>query len=405
MDFLSPLLLFVLLGVVLFSAFFRKEEGNLKNERDALFRENTEMKIKMDHFLVEKSQISEKIRILEKEKNEFSERERIFSAENISLKNDAQNFREKISDLEKNLTKYESEKSSREKEFLEKIEKLEHAREKFHAEQERIQREDENEQKRILADRDRIWAEHENAVISQLKIICQKPEIDFRFFDNNHLPEHFYGHFKPDFLVDFLGTFLSFDAKVSRSENLESYLKNQFKLTAEKLKKFGEGISKNVFFVVPYESISSLKKRSEMVEGYSFFVISPEAIEPILTAYKMVSKLQNAEKLIASDSEKVVEVLANFEHFIKNQNATNILFAQKAFETLQKKEVLSSKFLQEFSLSLKNLKPLKLKESDLKKLSENLPDQQMLVQGLTTPEVKISEEEILNAKNLFSPHS
>ena len=403
MDFLPILLLAIILGLLVFSLFSPQKNAQ---ERDILLRENAEIKAKNEILISEKSEITERLRALEKEKNETAEREKMLSVDNRDLKTELQHFREHTAELKKTLTQYESEKSAREKEFLEKIEKLEHAREKFHAEQERVRREDETVQQKALADRDRMWAEHENSVISELKTICQKPEIDFRFFDNETLPDHFHGHFKPDFLVDFLGRFLYFDAKVSRSDNLEVYLKNQFRSTAEKLKKFGGEIFKSVFFVVPTDAISVLKKRSETLDGFSFFVISPEAMEPILATYKTVARLQNAEKLVASDSEAVVDVLAHFEHFIKNQNAANILLAQKAFETLQKKDALSSDFLEEFSRALRNLKPLKFKDADFKRLSENLLEQKSSVQKITAPETKVSEAELKTAGTLFeSPKS
>ncbi len=139
----------------------------------------------------------------------------------------------------------------------------------------------------------------------------------------------------------------------------------------------------------------------EVVEGFTFFVISPESIMPILSAYKRITEYEYIEDFDPEEREKIVEVVANFEHFIRNQNTANILFAQRAFEVLQKKDDLSKEFLEQLELEMKNLKPLKLKESDFKKMSESVEEQKKTVQKLTAPEVKVSEESLEEVNELF----
>ncbi len=367
---------------------------NLESEKKILVEERARLMAERDQKLSELAKIHSEFDREKKERSELEGKGKSMFVENTNYKNDIATLRKENAQLQEKISKYEAEKKQNEEKQEELIKKLSHAHEKFESEQKRVIQEDEEDRKKSLEERDRMWNDHENSVLSLLRETCQKPGIAFRFFDNNNLPEGFHGQFKPDFLVEFMGQYLYLDAKVSRSENLETYLKTQFKSTAEKLNKFEGKIYKNVFFIVPTNAIPSIKKRMETIEGFNFFVISPEAIEPVLFAYKRITEYEGIEDFDPEEREKIVEVLANFEHFIKNQNTVNILFAQKAFDILQKKEVLSEDFLKQFELELKNLKPVKLKESDFKKMSESVEEQKKIVHKLTAPEVKISQKSL-----------
>lgn len=374
----------------------------LEKEKEEWIEERARLTVERDQKLSELAKIISELETEKENRNELKGKFKQIYDQNESNKNEIINLRKANEELNRKISTHEAEKKQRDAEHENAIKSLANAREKFESEQKRIIKEDEEEKEQALAERDRQWNEHENLVLALLRETCQKPEIAFKFFDNNNLPEGFHGHFKPDFLVDFLGQYLYLDAKVSRSENLETYLKTQFKSTAEKLKKFDGKIYKNVFFVVPTNAIATIRKKIEVVEGFTFFVISPESIEPILMAYKRITEYEHIEEFDPEEREKIIEVLANFEHFIRNQNTANILFAQKAFDVLQKKEALSDDLLKEFELELKNLKPVKFKDSDFKKMAASVEEQKKNVRRLTKPEVKISEESLEKAENLFN---
>ncbi len=374
---------------------------DLEKERNSLLEERARLSAERDQKLVEMAKVTSELDTEKERKSELEGKGKQLFVQLTNNKNELDNLRTESLALKDKVSKYEAEKKQRDAEHEASIKKLAHAHEKFESEQKRVIQKDEEKKALALAERDRLWNDHENQVLATLRDACQKPEIAFKFYDNNNLPEGYHGHFKPDFLVDFLGQHLYMDAKVSRSENLETYLKAQFKSTAEKLKKFDGKIYKNVFFIVPTAAIPSVRKRVEVVEGFTFFVISPESIEPVLSAYKRITDYENIQDFDPEEREKIVEVMANFEHFIRNQNTANILFAQRAFDVLQKKEALSDDLLKQFELELKNLKPLKLKESDFKKMSESVDDQKKSVAKMTAPEVKVSAESLDEAEKLF----
>ena len=406
MYVLAGLILVATIVLIMLQLRVPKTEQNgkaetLEKEKEEWIKERAELVARRDQRLSEMAKISSEFDLEKKAKSELEGKGKQLFAQMTACKSDIDFLQKEKLELKEQLSKYAAEKKQNEERQEMVIKNLSHAHEKFESEQKRVIHEDEEDQKQKLEARDRMWNDHENSVLSVLRDVCQKPEIAFRFFDNNNLPEGFHGHFKPDFLVDFLGQYLYLDAKVSRSENLEIYLKAQFKSTAEKLKKFDGKIYKNVFFIVPTNAISTVRKRMEVIDGFTFFVVSPESIEPILTAYKRITEYEHIEEFDPEEREKIVEVLANLEHFIRNQNTANILFAQKAFDVLQKKDALSDDLLKQFELELKNLKPVKLKESDFKKMSESVEDQKKTVHKLTAPEIKISEESLRAAEKLL----
>lgn len=395
------------LGIIGWKIFFGtassqtdEEKIRLEDEKNRLFEENARLKAELEQKLSEVGKTGAELAKEREEKSETAGKNKQLWAQNEKLQNATESLQNENNELKKQLSKFEAEKEQKEKEFLEKIEKLEHSREKLEKEQARVIREDEEKRRKEIEERDRLWNNHENEVVARLRELCQRPEFGFFSYDNTNLPEGFDGSFKPDFLIEFLGQYLYFDAKVSRSENLQTYLNTQFKSTVAKIKK-NPHIYKHVFFVVPTEAIATLKKTEETLEGYTFFVISPEALSALLFAYKRITEYENLEEFDPEERERIVEILARFEHFIRNQNTANILFAEKAFEVLSEKSHLSDTLQKSLALTLKNMKSIKFKESDFKKLSESVEEQKESVQRLTTPTVAVPKHDLEEAGRLF----
>jgi len=77
-------------------------------------------------------------------------------------------------ELKKKLTKLESEKDRREKDFENKVTELDNSRKGYEDEKMRVRREDEQKIQEIENERDRMWSEHEISSVSKMKDVCQK---------------------------------------------------------------------------------------------------------------------------------------------------------------------------------------------------------------------------------------
>jgi len=253
MDVLN-LFIFIALLVVI-ALFVWKEFLNQKSNEN---RENQENQ--------ESEKIGELKKELEKErsaKNELAGKGKQMWTQAVGLEKDNRVLQEKLDVTGKELVKLKSERERNERDVTERITKLEHAEKKFDEEKIRVQREDEERRQQEEENRNRVWAEHENTSIAKMKEICQKSDLAFTFHDNTNLPDSFDGSFKPDFLIKFLGQYVIFDAKMSRTGDLQGYLKNNqvAKNTAQKIKNSSnkDEIYPTVFFIVPTIDISSLR--------------------------------------------------------------------------------------------------------------------------------------------------
>jgi cob(I)alamin adenosyltransferase len=337
---------------------------------------------------------------VEKERDEFSGKNKQLWAENESAKNDLKSVREKLFDTEKVISKFQAEEKNKERIFNERLENLENVRKNLDDERARIRREDEEEQKKVLEQKTKIWNEHENLVISRLKEVCQKPEVGFNFFENTNLPPEFDGNFKPDFLVEFLGQYIYFDAKFSDQKDPNGYF------SLDRLSKISKKCKVNkvystIFFVVPENRVSEIRKFTLRDNEFSFFIISASAIEPILTNFKKITEYENLEKFDPEDREKIVNLLANYDKHISFQNAFNILSAEKMITLMEGKENLPEEFREEIALRKQKLAELKFTPSEIKKLSGSLENQKTEISKIKTPKISLEKKDVQSAQNLI----
>ena len=278
----------------------------------------------------------------------------------------------------------------KQKEFEEHIGKLAAAEKALEDERQRIRREDETEQLGILEEQTRIWNDHEQCVISGLRETCQKSSIGFRLHDNTTLPSLF-TKFKPDAVIPFLGQYIVLDAKKSRS--IRTYIPEQVKSTAKKYKGLAE-IYPTIFFIVPAHELHELKSLSYIEEGFSFYIISPESIEPILAGLKKISEYETIADFDPQDRETIVNLLANYDRHISLQNAANILFTRESITLMNSKDGLHPEIQKEIINRKEGMRAKKLNESELKKIAQSMDEQERQVEAFLTPQVMIGKGEM-----------
>lgn len=291
------------------------------------------------------------------------------------------------------INKFETQEDQRQLRHEDMATKLEEAKSALEDERTRIRREDEQKLQRELEERDRMWNEHEQRVIAQLAELCKKPQFGFTAYDNANLPEGFHGSLKPDFMIGFLNQYVIFDAKVSRSQDLQNYVKDAVKKTAKKVKGVEE-IYPTLFLVVPTEAIGELKQTSFYEEGFSFYVISPEALEPVFAGLKKLENYEFAKEMDPQERENIVDMLANFDYHISTRNAVDYHLLQHGIETLAKLRGKDSDLLEEVIIKRQKMRHLNFNTAETKQLSS---DPQMVhdkLLELTEPKAKLSREEL-----------
>lgn len=365
----------------------REENNNLKSLASEKEQKSGELKAQLNTVSSEKDELVGKNKQLNENINSLKVEQKITISENDNFK--------------KQVNAYESQKENDEQQKNEKITQLDNAKIALEQERARVIKEDEEKREKELQELDRMWNEHENKVISLLKDLCKNPELNFTTYDNKNLPESWDGKHKPDFMIEFLNQYIIFDAKVSKQDNLQTYINNQVKSTSEKMKN-NSNIFPLVFFVVPTQAIQELNKTYFYEQGVSFYAVSPEALAPILACLKKITTYELAEHFDPQQRENIINHLADLDYHINFRNAYDLLVAQMGVAILENRKKIDED-TQEQILQKKEKMRLALPgKSDIKKYMSSTKDQEEQINKLATPKAEVEKDEMNNVKLLIS---
>ena len=338
-------------------------------------------------------ELSEKLRAAESKRDELSGKNKELFAAHAKL--DAEN-----KSLGREVAQYEATEKKRDEQFNLRLQQLEAAKKALEEERMRVQREDEERLRMEEEERDRIWNDHEVNVIAQLRELCKRPEYHFTCYDNADLPAGFDGSLKPDFLIEFLGQYVIFDAKVSKAKNLQTYIGDAVKKTADKIKE-NDKIAKFLYLVVPSSAIAELKGRYRYANGdHTIYVVSPESLAPILAALKRITSYEIADKLDPKQRENIVNLIAKFDWHVSFRNALDITLAKQGAELVGDIRGLSPDLVDDI-LDRKDKLPITLPNKiDIKRLLH--PDsRRQEISDIESPKPKILKKAAEAAKALF----
>ncbi len=279
-----------------------------------------------------------------------------------------------------------------------RIRDLEEARAALTDQRERIIEEQRQRRQQEQENRDRQWALHEQQTLSLLRELTSRNDLYFPFYDNTQLPEDFDQGLKPDSMIRFLDQYVIFDAKLSKSQNLQAYLASQAKQTAGKLAASAERdqIYPRVFFIVPSMAVGGLKTLSYYEQGYRFYCISPEALEPILQMFKCLEQYEFADMYNPQEREQIVHVLASLEHHIRHQNAVNVLSALRGIDSLEAADALDGELRQAVDDRRRDIRTQRFTPTSLKRLMNHDEQVRNEILRIVSPKPAAMEEEDLD---------
>ena len=151
--------------------------------------------------------------------------------------------------------------------------------------------------------------------------------------------------------------------------------------------------------MIPTIELRSLKEYSYFEQGFTFYVISLEAFEPIISAYRRIADYDLAEKFNPKDREDIVNLIALLSQHIRHQNATNVLNTILGVKALQECGVLPKDVSEALEERLRTMRVPTFKPSDVKRLLDS-PEEQIreLARLATPPKAPISPEDLENAQ-------
>lgn len=184
------------------------------------------------------------------------------------------------------------------------------------------------------------WSRHQENVRNVIKGISNKHIIEY--------VDKFPFKGDPDNTLKICDEYIVFDAKSPGSDDLNNF-PNYLKDQAEKAKKYAkqEGVKKDIFFVVPGNTLEKLNQFVFNLGDYDVFIISVDSLEQIILSLKKIESYEFAEKLSPEERDNICRVLGKFAHLSKRRIQIDSFFAKQFIELAYKCETdLPEEFLE-----------------------------------------------------------
>ena len=257
--------------------------------------------------------------------------QRFRDLEMLSVRKDAQieelngRMREQsgtVNELTKKVTSFEATREENVRVFSENIARLNQTKESFEAERRRLDEVRLREATDRFEAMKRQWNEHETDVKNSIIRICDVNHVNYI----EKVP--FRGN--PDNTIEISGEYIIFDAKSPANDdltNFPAYIKSQ----ADNLKKYAsqENVKKSVFLVVPTNTIDKIKQLTYRLGDYDVFVITKDALEPVILSLKKIEEYDLAVKLSPEDRDSICRIIGKFAHTVKRRIQVDQFFSEE----------------------------------------------------------------------------
>ena len=266
--------------------------------------------------------------------------QRFRDLEMLSVRKDAQieelngRMREQsgtVNELTKKVTSFEATREENVRVFSENIARLNQTKESFEAERRRLDEVRLREATDRFEAMKRQWNEHETDVKNSIIRICDVNHVNYI----EKVP--FRGN--PDNTIEISGEYIIFDAKSPANDdltNFPAYIKSQ----ADNLKKYAsqENVKKSVFLVVPTNTIDRIKQLTYRLGDYDVFVITKDALEPVILSLKKIEEYDLAEKLSPEDRDSICRIIGKFAHVAKRRIQVDQFFSEEFIDIVLKSQ-------------------------------------------------------------------
>jgi hypothetical protein len=175
------------------------------------------------------------------------------------------------------------------------------------------------------------WLLHQADVQGRIKAICQKHTLSY--VDK----PPFRG--EPDNTLSICEEFVVFDAKSPAGDDLKNfpvYVRAQ----AEGAKKYAriEGVKKDVFLVVPTNTLPVISQFVYNMADYNVYIISIDVLEPLILSLCKIEDYEFAEQLSPEERENICRIIGKFAHLSKRRIQIDSFFARQFIELAYKCE-------------------------------------------------------------------
>lgn len=319
------------------------EKAALKNAQDGFNRVHTELEVTKTSQLHQ----TEKLKELQDKNVALETLNQQYLKRGQELSNELNGLKQKAETLDKNQQELKEENSKLRKE--DEFRRNEHSN--AMAALREIQRKIQNDREQEITEKNQAeilrirqlketWLKHEENIKNRMRAICHRHGIEYV----DKVP--FKG--KPDNTVRINDEYIIFDAKSPAGDDLSnfpSYLKAQAEGAMKYVKE--ENVRKEVFLVVPTNTLEYLETFEYRLSDYTVYVISRDSLEPMLLTLRRIEEYEFAEQMSPEERENICRVIGKFVHLSKRRIQIDGFFAKQFFELVYRTEAdLSKEFLE-----------------------------------------------------------
>ena len=227
---------------------------------------------------------------------------------------------------------YQKAEEGRQKEVTKNIESAITLQKSLEAEKSRLNDERVQEKEDALEKMKLKWSDHEKDVQNYLQLICRNNVITYVSQEDFPHPRN-----KPDSSIEIMDQLIVFDAKSPANDDLSNfpkYIKNQ----TENLKKYAkhENVKNDLFLVIPSNTLEVIDQFHYNIGDYNVFIITKDALEPIVLSLKKIEEYEFADKLSPEERDNVCRIIGKFAHTTKRRIQVDEFFAREFLDTLTK---------------------------------------------------------------------
>jgi hypothetical protein len=253
----------------------------------------------------------------------------------LTVKNE--NLNVQLTAAKQELSQYYQIEEDRMREHDQRVTALNSLRQQLEDDRLRIEAERGEEIKARFAEMEQTWKKHEDQVEQSLRSICQRHTIDY--CDKEKFPV---AGKKPDNAVIIADQYVIFDAKSPKNSDELGNFRQYIKTQAEAAKKYTkeETVKKDIFLVVPANTIEYLDEVHLDMAEYQVYVVTHDSLEPIVLALRKIEDYQFVDQMSPEDREKICHVIGKFAHATKRRMQIDTYFFNEFLALLKSCESL-----------------------------------------------------------------
>jgi len=247
----------------------------------------------------------------------------------INLEADLKKISAEKAEMANKITRYEQTEQTRAEEYQKNVSGVNAVRTGLESDRQKINDERVREKEESFEKMKQTWRNHEEAVKTAIKNICQSQLIEYV----REVP--FKG--KPDNTINIAGEYVIFDAKSPAGDDLENFPK-YLKIQTESVNKYikQENVKNDIFLVVPSNTVDVISQFSYKMGDYNVYIVTIDALEPVILSLKKIEDYEFVDQMTPDERENICRIIGKFSHTAKRKIMIDYFFSFQFLDILSK---------------------------------------------------------------------